>query len=246
MANVADALGLGRSLLIYYGRPWRRGELERFYAGFLAPGDLAFDIGAHVGSRTRALQRIGARVVALEPQPLFHWLLEKTLPTDGVVLRSEAVDAVPGKVQMQVSSRHPTVSTLSRHWMETVQSTSGFERVAWNRTYAVTATTLDELIRDHGMPRFCKIDVEGLEADILRGLSRPISWIAFEYLPAALDVAEACIDRLTALGAYRFNRVEGEETSFRHEGWLGPEQMRKAVREAAANGRSGDLYARLD
>lgn len=246
MASVAEALGLARSLLIYYARPWKARALRRFYAGFIAPGDLAFDIGAHVGNRARALHRMGARVVALEPQPLLNRFLRKTLPRDRMILRSEAVAAVPGRMQLHASSRHPTVSTLSRDWIQTVQSAPGFEAVAWDRTHTVAATTLDRLIEDHGLPRLCKIDVEGLEAEILQGLSRPIPWIAFEYLPAALNIAEACIDRVAALGPYRFNRVEGEETGFRHEQWLEPEQMRAAVREAAANGRSGDIYARLE
>ena len=44
--------------------------MDALYARFVRPGDLAFDIGAHVGDRIGSFRRLGARVVALEPQPL--------------------------------------------------------------------------------------------------------------------------------------------------------------------------------
>ncbi len=43
--------------------------MDRLYRQFVRPGDLVFDVGAHVGDRVASFQRIGARVVAVEPQP---------------------------------------------------------------------------------------------------------------------------------------------------------------------------------
>ena len=60
---------LKRSLEVYYGDPQRDAAMDRLYATFLKSGDLAFDIGSHVGDRIGAFRRCGARVVALEPQP---------------------------------------------------------------------------------------------------------------------------------------------------------------------------------
>src|ERR1700681_913492 len=61
---------LHRSLDVHYGDPARDAAMDALYARFLRAGDLAFDIGAHVGDRTGSFRRLGARVVALEPQPL--------------------------------------------------------------------------------------------------------------------------------------------------------------------------------
>ena len=63
---------------MYYGRPGGAAALDRFYRPFVPTGGLCFDIGAHVGNRTRCWSRLGARVVAVEPQGDFarflRWL----------------------------------------------------------------------------------------------------------------------------------------------------------------------------
>src|SRR5436190_20418915 len=66
---VSRAWGIARSLVIYHGIPGRHRRMLRLYRQFLQPGELGFDIGAHVGSRVRAWRKLGARVLAVEPQP---------------------------------------------------------------------------------------------------------------------------------------------------------------------------------
>ena len=95
-----------------------------------------------------------------------------------------------------------------------MQAAPGFARVRWDAAETVEVTTLDALIAAHGVPRFVKIDVEGFEAEVLRGLSRPVPWIAFEHLPGAPDTAPACVARLASLGDYAFTLVPGEACAF--------------------------------
>ena len=60
---------LRRSLDIYYGDSVRDAAMGSLYGRFIAAGDLGLDIGSHVGDRIASFRRLGARVVALEPQP---------------------------------------------------------------------------------------------------------------------------------------------------------------------------------
>lgn len=109
----------------------------------------------------------------------------------------------------------------------------------------VPVRTLDDLVAEFGLPRFCKIDVEGMEAEILAGLSQPIPLLAFEYLPAARALADACLVRLEALGPYRFNRVVGEAHRFASPGWIDAAGMRAVLAAMPTDAGSGDVYASL-
>jgi FkbM family methyltransferase len=240
------AIGLARSLVIYYGQPWRTRGLHRLYRQFLKPGDLAFDVGAHVGNRGRCWSHLGARVVAIEPQPDFAaWLRWQFQADPRVTVVQAALGAAAGTAEMHISRWHPTVTTFSKSWIGAVKQTGAFDKVAWDATVPVPLTTLDALIAAHGLPAFCKIDVEGYEAEVLRGLSRPVPALSLEYLPAALDVALAAIEHLARLGRYRFNVAQGEQLRLLWPEWRPAAALREWLEGERAGRRSGDIYARL-
>lgn len=243
MSGLRSAAGLARSLIIYYSRPHRIGRTGRFYGQFAGPGDVVFDIGGHVGNRSRALRRTGAKVVTLEPQPLFYRFLKRTLPADITVLPL-AVGPHRGSSSMSVSSLHPTVSSLRADIGSAVKGDAGFDAVVWDETAEIEMTTLDALIAEHGAPAFIKIDVEGFEDQVLAGLSRPVPALAFEFLPSMGDVADACIARLESLGRYEFNLMTGERLQFLSPHWVDAAAIRDHVAAAIDRGRSGDVYAR--
>jgi FkbM family methyltransferase len=240
----ARVLGLARSLAIYYGNPWRARRFRRLYAPFLGPGSLGFDIGAHVGNRVRCWRALGARVVAVEPQPDPLRVLALLYGRDpAVTLVPEAVGAAPGLAPLWISDRHPTLSTLSADWAAAVGQGRDFRGVRWRRAQDVPVTTLDALIQRFGTPDFVKIDVEGLEAEVLAGLGQPLPALSFEYLLAARERALACLDRLETLGDYRFNWSPGESHRLASPHWLDAPGMRAVLSGHASLPGSGDVYA---
>lgn len=239
-------LGLVRSLIIYW-RPGRQRGLRRLYRPFVGEGDLAFDVGAHLGDRTAAFRKLGARVVALEPQPAVRrWLVLLVGRSRDVSVRAEAVGRAVGTARLALSHRTPTMSSLAEDWPNALAERNPvFGGVRWDDSITVPVTTLDALIEQYGLPRFCKIDVEGYEAEVLAGLSHRIPALSVEFVVGALDVAEACVRRLEALGAYEFNVVEGEERNFVSKRWLTADEMVAWLRDGAGSRSSGDVYARL-
>lgn len=243
---IRKSLGLARSLLIYW-RPGRQRSLRRLYAAFVGPGDLVFDVGAHLGDRTAAFAALGARVVALEPHPdLLPWLGLFVGRRDGVTIVGEAVGREHGSANLAISDATPTLSTLAEAWRKRIPETNAtFRGVRWNRSVRVPVTTLDDLVERHGEPRFCKIDVEGYEAEVLAGLSRPLTALSVEFVAGELDVAVACVRRLEALGDYRFNAILGERRRYKFSPWIGADEVRSWIAGGAGGASSGDLYARL-
>jgi len=238
--------GLVRSLIIYW-RPGRQRGLRGLYRPFLGAGDLAFDVGAHLGDRTMAFRKLGARVVALEPQPTVRrWLTLLVGRSGAVSVRAEAVGRAVGTARLALSRRTPSMSTLAEDWPTKLSELNPeFSGVRWDDSVTVPVTTLDALIEQYGLPRFCKIDVEGYEAEVLAGLSHRIPALSVEFVVGALDVAEACVRRLEVLGGYEFNVVQGEERGFMSKQWLTADEIVAKLRGGGWRVSSGDVYARL-
>lgn len=238
-------LGLTRSLAIYW-RPGRQRALRKLYGEFLAPGDLAFDIGAHLGDRSAAFAALGARVVALEPHPqLFRWLTRLVGRHTRITLLPQAAGAELGQAELAISHATPTVSTLASDWRRHIgRYNAGFRQVRWETRLQVPVTTLDALIAAYGRPAFCKIDVEGFEAEVLAGLSQPVSALSVEFVAGALQVALDCVERLTQLDDYEYNIIAGEQRRFRWSSWHSAETTRDWLQNGAEALSSGDLYAR--
>src|SRR3954451_16664286 len=121
-------LGVLRSLRIYYGGRRNRAEMDRLYARFVKPGDLVFDVGAHVGDRIGSFRRLGARVVAVEPQPLCVRAIREIYAGDDDVMVVEAVcGAEETTVTFHVNSANPTVSTASAEFVQAADGAQGWQ-----------------------------------------------------------------------------------------------------------------------
>lgn len=246
LSSIQKSLGFGFSFLIYYGLPFHHAALKNIYAPFIRPGDLCFDLGAHLGDRTRAWSQLGARIIALEPHPgCMRWLRRRFGHNPNIVLVEQAAGAQPGTATLWISRLTPSISTLSHQWLTSVQQTPRFAGSRWEEQVPVKVTTLDALIQQYGKPAFCKIDVEGAELDVLQGLSQALPALSFEYIPATIETALGCINRLSQLGDYEYNWRVSEFPQLRSREWLRPQEMTAHLQRMSRDSNSGDVYARL-
>jgi FkbM family methyltransferase len=242
LQSLRTARGIMRSLGIYYGHRRHAAAMDRLYREFVRPGELVFDIGAHVGDRIGAFRRLGARVVAVEPQPALVRTLKLIYGRDrNVVILRSAVGRAAGHTTMMINIDNPTLSTASRSFIVAARGASGWEGQAWDGSIEVTVTTLDALITAHGQPTFIKIDVEGFEAAALAGLTQPVNALSFEFTTIQRDVARDCVDRCATLGFVRFNAALGESQEL--GSWRSATEITRWLDELPHSANSGDIYA---
>lgn len=237
---------LRRSLDVYYGDAARDAAMDALYARFVRPGNLVFDIGSHVGDRAGSFRRMGARVVALEPQPLCAQAIRAIYAGDAeVTLVEAACGAREGSIRLRINTANPTVSTASTEFVAAADGAGGWEGQVWDREIEVPCTTLDALVARFGVPAFAKIDVEGFEDSVLAGLSRPLTALSFEFTTIQRDVALRCLDRLASLGRYGFDVALGESQVLTFNRWLSKQEMAAHITALPHEANSGDVYCVL-
>lgn len=221
----------------------RRAQARLFYGAFVPRGGLCFDVGANVGDRTELFLSLGARVVAVEPQALCRERLRVRFGSRVTVV-GDALGSFEGTAEMLVANYH-TLSSLSPEWTDAVRESGRFAAFEWDRREPVRLTTLDALIEAHGIPDFCKIDVEGYELEVVRGLSRPLPTLSFEFTVERLDSRIAAVEHLAGLGMTRFNFSFGESLRLALPGWADLSEIRRFLTSDMHTPSSfGDVYAR--
>jgi FkbM family methyltransferase len=202
---------------------------------------LVFDIGANIGGKTLAMLNSGAsKIVAVEPQPHLMPKLVAAFGGDNrVVLVGMALSDKVQKLTMSINTAEPTLSTFSDEWKQ-----GRFVDQSWDHEVEIESTTLDLLIAEHGIPEYCKIDVEGFELEVLQGLNIPIPLISFEFTKEFMDNAKKCVERIDTIGTYKYNFTLGEGKKYISEKWLEAHELFSALGKFEHQLLWGDIYAK--
>ncbi|MBN1293549.1 MAG: FkbM family methyltransferase [Candidatus Latescibacteria bacterium] len=217
--------------------------MKEFYSRFISKGDLCFDIGANLGNRVEVFLKLGAYVIAVEPQRSCVLKLHKKFGANpDVIIIPKALGESEGSAELLVSDAS-TISSLSKEWIEQVKASGRFSTYQWNKSENVTITTFDKLIENYGVPVFAKIDVEGFESKVISGLSQPAKVISFEFTPEFIKSAVDSIKHLTTLGKVSFNYSLGETMTLVLSEWTSGEEMITILISLREKMVFGDVYA---
>jgi FkbM family methyltransferase len=220
-------------------------RLMALYRRFVRRGQLCFDVGANYGSRTEALLALGAVVVAIEPQAFIAEDLKRRFERNSrLTVAACALGPGEGTATMYACDLH-LLTSLSREWVEVSRNTPHLRHATW-REVTVPVTTLDALIRRHGTPVFAKIDAEGFDSQILKGLSTTIPVLCFEMTPRWPQGALDCLREIARLGPAEYNISRAETLTLAFDPWLTHAQIEKFCREELPREPAyGDIYVRF-
>lgn len=221
-------------------------KMRKLYSNFIQEGDLCFDIGANMGSRVASFLMLKARVVAVEPQEICMNELKKTFHDHPVYFEKKGVGAKQGMEVMFIAT-NSLISSFSKSWIDVMKDKH--RKNNWDRSEQVEITTLDLLIEKYGLPAFIKIDTEGYELEVLKGLSQPVKDLSFEYtLPDPQEKTIACINIIEKIYDQHalFNLSVEESYEFKFPEWINGEQLKQTIKSkqfSAENfGGYGDIY----
>ena len=198
--------------------------MKRLYGQFVKRRGLVFNVGANIGTRTQVFVDLGARVIAVEPQPEMAEALRDRFSNRFLTMMSrdsqytyqmqqvQIVEAAAGPengiVELLLCTDNQ-LATCEPGWAESLQDR--WPMAKWQSKIAVQQVTLDHLIGRYGLPEFIKIDVEGYEREVIQGLSSRVPCLCFEATIPFVDPAIECVEDLAGhLGFTEFNYLVQE------------------------------------
>ena len=140
---------------------------------------MIFDVGANYGTFTEAAIKAGHKVIAIEPAPrVFSRLVSSYIYSPNVVPLKMAVSDTNNDLVEFYEADEDGLSSLNKEWL--TSETMPYSGKPF-RTIKATTITIDSLVELYGRPDLIKIDVEGAEWSVFRGMTKHQGTITFEW-----------------------------------------------------------------
>ena len=186
---------------------------------------LVFDVGSNIGNKAETYLAHNTKVVGFEPQPnCINKLNNRFKHNTKYILEPIGLAETKGVTTIYESNAH-TISSMSKEFIDTV-SKERFKGYSWPRKIEVNVDTLDSMITKYGQPNYIKIDVEGYEFNVLKGLTTPVDLISIEFTPELSSTSVDCINYMESInGECIYNYGYREDTFFKFDNWLNKKEM---------------------
>lgn len=159
---------------------------------------ILFDIGSNRGDATVAGLNLGYKVIALEPAPrIYAELVKNFIYNPNVIPLKFAVSNTNNEVIEFYEAQEDGLSTMNKDWL--TSDTMPYKGKPF-RTIQATTCTIDWLVEQYGRPDLIKIDVEGAEWLVFKGMTQRYGKLAFEWTNVTLKEHQRQVEYLEVLG----------------------------------------------
>jgi FkbM family methyltransferase len=221
---------------------------KEFYSQFLTKGDIYFDVGSNYGNRIEPVIDIGLKIVAVEPQEKCVRFLKNKYGNRITIINKGLSSKIEDRT-MYLSDAH-VLSSFSEEFIQATRESGRFEKYTWKKGSTIQMTTLDELIATYGLPKFIKIDVEGFELEVLKGLSQRVEYISYEFtVPEQRTNAVLCLERIGEIADkdVECNYSVGENMQWALPAWISFTEFRELLNsDLFYESNFGDIYIKTN
>lgn len=217
LKGVYSIIGLLKQLIAYNDKKIHILKLKNFYNNIFNKPKLIFDIGCNIGDYTKTFLKFSDFVVAVDPNiEVINQLRNSTvdfISKKKLKILNIAISNQIGEAKLYINSSR-TVSSINKKWQKRALPEM-FPHVHNVDTEIVKSTTLDNLIKEFGIPDYIKLDIEGGELNAFIGLNQPINILSFETtLPIFHDETIKILHKISSLGEYQFKLLVYGEYQF--------------------------------
>ncbi len=190
----------------------KKQEETNFYKKLLkkhpSPNKLIFDVGANIGTKSKVFSGLAKKVIAFEPSEKLYNRLLKSFKNSNVEIYNCALGSKSGFLDLFIIEKNEAYNSLNKKHITETAIRRGITIIENVSQKKVKVELLEDFVNKYGIPKYIKIDVEGYEHEVLKGLQTPVPILSFEAnLPEFKKESIQSLNYLhiLSLNKYKFN-----------------------------------------
>lgn len=179
-----------------------------FYKNFLHShpykNELIFDVGANMGRKSFIFLKLTKKVIAFEPSVNLYQFLKKRFQKENILIFNCALGSRISTLDLFIVEDNEAYNSLNKKHIESIVTKRGIANKNNVKSTKVQVELLENFVQKFGLPKYIKIDVEGHEYEVIKGLKTPVPLLSFEVnLP---EFRQEAIDTITYLQTLSNNK----------------------------------------
>ena len=168
---------------------------------------IVFDIGYNDGNFSNDIRNHypDSVIIAVDGDERFYKKFVESTHKNIEFIHAVVADVDSEKYPFMIPSV-PNISTINPLWIEHSRHNRYFHEQT--TTHYVKSIKLDTMIEKYGTPDIIKLDVEGAEHIVLKGLTKKINLVTFEWCEELFSETIKCVEYLKKIGFSEFSNTE--------------------------------------